>query len=235
MLEGASSSSCVFPDVLGFFTGLEDREQHFAADYMQKLRAVSAAVYKGSGVCLRHGAGDGASPRHAECPVPAVDLEVAGLPCTDFSTAGLRMAEQGPTLLVHLAWARKMSEEQPPLILHENVPQYPTPLLEQHLGGWYHLYTMLVSPADAGFALQSRRRRYTMLVHKTKVVLTRDPYEVYAVTPCSSRRPPQMLCWQPLRTCTARLRTFAQRGASGRPSLQQTCRRTYFVLGRWGL
>jgi len=74
-----------------------------------------------------------------------------------------------------------MCLEQPPLILHENVPLYPLQLLQQHLGGVYHLYTFLVSPADAGFSLQSRRRRYTMLVHKKKAILTHDPYETYAV------------------------------------------------------
>ena len=175
MLEGAgeNTGTCVFSDILGFFLGLED-PQLFSADYMQKYHAVSRAVYKGSGPCLRHGGGD----LH-ECRVPAVDLEVAGLPCTDFSSAGLRVAEQGPTLLVHLAWARKMLLEQPALILHENVPLYPAELLEEHLGAVYHLYTFLVSPADAGFSLQSRRRRYTILVHKTKAILTHDPYETY--------------------------------------------------------
>lgn len=163
----------MFPDILGFFLGLGDSSQ-FSADYMQKYHAVSRAVYKGSGPCLRHG---GAALR--ECCVPAVDLEVAGLPCTDFSSAGLRMAEQGPTILVHLAWARKMLFEQPALILHENVPLYPAELLQQHLGEVYHLYAFLVSPADAGFSLQSRRRQYTMLVHKTKAILTHDPYETY--------------------------------------------------------
>lgn len=175
MLEGtgASRGSCVFPNILNFFWGLEDPAL-FSADYMQKYHAVSRAVYKGSAPCLRHGGG-----ALRECCVPDVDLEVAGLPCTDFSSAGLRMAEQGPTILIHLAWARKMLFEQPALILHENVPLYPPELLQEHLGGVYHLYTFLVSPADAGFSLQSRRRRYTMLIHKTKTILTHDPYETY--------------------------------------------------------
>ena len=195
MLQGTGSDCCVFPDVLGFFEGLGNTRQLLAADYMQKFHVVSRAEYKGSSVCLRHGGRahrshesgqwQWASP---ECAIPAVDLDVAGLPCTDFSSAGLRMAEQGPTILVHLAWARKMLHEQPALILHENVPLYPAQLLQQHLGAIYNLYTFLVSPSDAGFTLQSRRRQHTMLVHKTKAILTHDPYETYAMLRATLQR-----------------------------------------------
>ena len=241
MLQGTGSDCCVFPDVLGFFEGLGNTRQLLAADYMQKFHVVSRAEYKGSSVCLRHGgrahrsheSGQWASP---ECAIPAVDLDVAGLPCTDFSSAGLRMAEQGPTILVHLAWARKMLHEQPALILHENVPLYPAQLLQQHLGAIYNLYTFLVSPSDAGFTLQSRRRQYTMLVHKTKAILTHDPYETYAMLRATLQRTTTSPANALLATLTMserRLCTSARGGASSPHKLALTRWSICSMLGNW--
>lgn len=54
--------------------------------------------------------------RHAES-----DFEVAGLPCTDASIAGLRKFEQGPTAKVFLAHAKIHIERRTPLLIIENV------------------------------------------------------------------------------------------------------------------
>lgn len=59
------------------------------------------------------------------CPLfgPAVetDLEVAGLPCWDFSRAGERAQEEGATNSVFMSHAKRHKEKKTPFLIVENV------------------------------------------------------------------------------------------------------------------
>ena len=59
------------------------------------------------------------------CPLfgPAVetDLEVAGLPCWDFSRAGKRAQDEGATNSVFMSHAKRHKEKKTPLLIVENV------------------------------------------------------------------------------------------------------------------
>lgn len=48
-------------------------------------------------------------------------LEVAGLPCWDYSSAGKRLAENGPTVGTFICHAKRHIHTKTPLIILENV------------------------------------------------------------------------------------------------------------------
>ena len=51
----------------------------------------------------------------------AADIEVAGLPCIDFSKAGKRLGPEGPHSKVFVAHAKRHVEMATPVIVIENV------------------------------------------------------------------------------------------------------------------
>ena len=54
------------------------------------------------------------------------DLEVAGLPCWDYSLAGKRLQEDGPTIGAFLAHAKRHVHLATPVIVIENVKEWET-------------------------------------------------------------------------------------------------------------
>lgn len=62
------------------------------------------------------------------CPVvgaaAATDYDCAGLPCWDYSAAGLRKKEEGSTKRVFIAYAKRHIWQQTPLLLIENVKDW---------------------------------------------------------------------------------------------------------------
>ena len=56
------------------------------------------------------------------CPVPVVDIDVAGLPCTDYALSGLRKCEEGPTAPLFCAWSERHKRQATKVLLLENAP-----------------------------------------------------------------------------------------------------------------
>jgi hypothetical protein len=66
-----------------------------------------------------------------------------------------------------------------PILIHENVPQFWLALLEHFFGHAYHIFSVIMDCAEVGFPLISRRRRYTIMYNKGRVLVVRDPAVVY--------------------------------------------------------
>ena len=75
------------------------------------------------------------------CRYKAAFVHCAGSPCTDWSPQGTRKGEDGETRVAFLAWVAMRICWQEPVIIQENVVQFPSELLEQLIG---HLYNIQV-------------------------------------------------------------------------------------------
>ena len=113
------------------------------------------------------------------CKLPMASVDVTGTPCRDWSPVGNRAGPQGPDWCVMLAWCQVMLCLAVPVIVHENVPQFWPQLLHDIFGHAYHVTSMVVDCADAGFHLIARKRRYTIMYHKAKARVMCDPWWVY--------------------------------------------------------
>jgi hypothetical protein len=71
---------------------------------------------------------------------------------------------KGPTIGVVLAWGQWHLCRRTPLILFENVPEFPVDLLRALLGHVYKIYTFYLSPADVGIEFLSRLRLFVWMV-----------------------------------------------------------------------
>jgi site-specific DNA-cytosine methylase len=112
------------------------------------------------------------------CPPAVVDM--SGSPCTDWSIIGAMKGCSGPTIPIFLTWARIQLENDTAVIIHENVRRFPSDQLKKVLGHKYHMYSIETEPADVGFGLLRRPRRYDVLIHKKKAQLLADIPETYA-------------------------------------------------------
>ena len=90
---------------------LDDRDT-----FMQMFHKINTCHLKTHQWCLSH---------KKLCPVigaeAAEDFSTAGLPCWDYSCAGLRLQEEGKTKKVFLAYAKRHIRQRTPLLLIENV------------------------------------------------------------------------------------------------------------------
>lgn len=107
---------CVFDNVEGCIP-LNTYDPN--SDFVGKLKAVSRSKLVRFQHCYTHG---------KMCdlfnPSLAPDLETAGLPCWDFSLAGARRCENGPTCTVFMAHAKRHKELRTPLLIIENVQEW---------------------------------------------------------------------------------------------------------------
>ena len=55
-----------------------------------------------------------------QCRLPDVDLDTGGLPCVDFSTAGKKRRQEGPTSGIFVAWAKRHKTLRTKLVILEN-------------------------------------------------------------------------------------------------------------------
>ena len=122
-------------------------------------------------VCCGHG---------LMCQVPGSDFDVTGTPCQDFSLAGQHRGPSGPQMVIFLAWVQIVLAMAIPVVLHENVPQFWVSLLEHFWGHAYIMFSIVMDCGDVGFPLISRRRRYTIMYHRSRAQVTHDPSTVYA-------------------------------------------------------
>jgi len=68
-----------------------------------------------------------------------------------------------------------MLSQNVPVIVHENVPQFDVDALAMIMQHKYLIFTVIVDCAALGFRLISRRRRFTIMYHRTKTRLVCSP------------------------------------------------------------
>ncbi|CAJ1348098.1 unnamed protein product, partial [Effrenium voratum] len=133
---------CVFDNVEGC---IPSNTYDPTSDFVGKLKAVSRSKLVRFQHCYTHG---------KMCdlfnPSLAPDLETAGLPCWDFSLAGARRYENGPTCTVFMAHAKRHKELRTPLLIIENVQNLRMQMIEYLYGDDYMIYPLYVDCADQG-------------------------------------------------------------------------------------
>lgn len=123
-----------------------------------------ATVVANAAICFQHG--------QSPCKIPRANLNISGSSCRPWSKAtrgakGLDH-EDAPAFF---AWARLIRQDQPALVVHENVVGFDGRLLVTELGDLYDVELLKVSPKDAGFGFISRDRVYHVLARRGKVRL----------------------------------------------------------------
>ena len=113
------------------------------------------------------------------CCLERPDVDITGTPCQDFSPVGHHRGPFGQQWPVFLAYCRVMLGLAVPILIHENVPQFWLELLEHFFGHAFCIFSLVMDCSEVGFALISRRRRYTIMYHKAHVLVTRNPHVVY--------------------------------------------------------
>ncbi len=84
--------------------------------FMKKIYDINRADNMCYQKCLSH---DNLCPLFGECS--ETDLDTSGLPCTDQSTAGRQLFEEGPTGPVFAAHAKYHVEKRTKIVITENV------------------------------------------------------------------------------------------------------------------
>ncbi|CAE7410675.1 unnamed protein product [Symbiodinium necroappetens] len=114
------------------------------------------------------------------CPLPEVDLDMSGLPCTDNSRAKAgRCFEERPTGPLFVIWAARLRRHQVPFAILENTPDMHLEVIQSLLGDMYGIFPLHVDMADVGHSGASRRRLYVILAHKQHCRTLASPKEVY--------------------------------------------------------
>ena len=114
------------------------------------------------------------------CQPEPCHVDVTGTPCQDFAPNGNRLGIHGPQWPVLLAWVNLMLALHVPVIVHENVPQFLVESLLALVQHQYHVFTFLVDCASLGFQLISRKRRFTIMYHKTRTCVLQSPVQLHA-------------------------------------------------------
>ncbi|CAE7256581.1 unnamed protein product [Symbiodinium microadriaticum] len=118
--------------------------------------------------------------RQRYCPLPEVDFDMSGLPCTDNSRAKAgRCFEEGPTGPLFVIWAARLRRRQIPFAILENTPDMHLEVIQSLLGDMYGIFPLHVDMADVGHSGASRRRLYVILAHKQHCRMLASPTEVY--------------------------------------------------------
>ena len=164
-----ADSFCIFEDVLDVFASGVSAARD--ALYDEKVQVVAATPLATAARCSRH---------QRCCPLwgPPPDFAVGGSPCVDFSLAGSRRQEHGPTMIVFLAWARKHRHWGTPVLILENVPQFPRWLVERNFGDLYRIIELPITTESCGFSMIRRRRVYFVLLRVGCVELHHDLEEL---------------------------------------------------------
>ncbi|CAE7032787.1 unnamed protein product [Symbiodinium sp. CCMP2592] len=164
------ANPCVFTDITDIVPkGSWNSEDPFE----QKACDIDRAPFFLKARCVTHG---------RLCPLFAVnsDLDVAGLPCVDYSKSGKGRREEGPTAPVFCCHAKLHVEKATPLLIIENVQELSMEMIYRLYGGHYNITRLLCDTADVGHAGTSRSRLYLILFHKHRVVMTQDVQEMYS-------------------------------------------------------
>ena len=109
---------------------------------------MSPKASKATAYCLIHG---------RACEHPRACVHFAGTPCVNFSSMGDGSKCDGRTSQHFAAWASLRLRLREPIIIHENVPEFPLAVLTKFFGHLYNIQSVELHPDDYGWA--SRRPR----------------------------------------------------------------------------
>jgi site-specific DNA-cytosine methylase len=105
---------------------------------------------------------------------------IGGTPCVDHSQAGARRRDCGFAIIVFIAFCMKALAWDVPIIIHENVSEFPAEWVHSLLGHAYHIVSIVINTSDVAGCHISRKRRYTLCFHKRKTRFVCNPAELYA-------------------------------------------------------
>ncbi|CAE7219727.1 unnamed protein product [Symbiodinium sp. CCMP2592] len=154
VLLSRNHSGCVFDDIQAL---VPDFEMGTAA---KPPRCRSSAV---KAYCHQHARLCPVAPKKM---LGQLHLEVAGPPCPPWSRFGCRRGESDIRHRAHDAWVSLCRQEEPDLILFENVVGYKLELLDKNFADKYRVLPEILDPRLFG-APMSRPRVYSLLVHKS--------------------------------------------------------------------
>eukprot|EP00974_Lingulodinium_polyedra_P106983 10356277-Lingulodinium_polyedra.AAC.1 len=75
------------------------------------------------------------------CPVVSTTMHIAGSPCVDWSSQGLRKREDGPNMICTMAWVAQRYEAEDAIVFNENVRQFPPDVIMNVLTDKYIIQT----------------------------------------------------------------------------------------------
>ena len=115
-MKTTSGKACRCPRVFGDLAGCVPRGSFDApACFTEKAFDIDEAPLRQYQHCYTH---------NRKCklfgPDTNCDLEVAGLPCPDFSQCGKQLMEEGPTAHIFICHAKRHVEKETPLVVIEN-------------------------------------------------------------------------------------------------------------------
>ena len=87
-------------------------------------------------------------------------LHIAGTPCVAWSSMGNQDGVDGDSMLHFLIWIGLRRLLQEPIIIQENVPQFPVSLLAEYLP-MYFIEVVVLSPQQLGWPIH-RSRQYVV-------------------------------------------------------------------------
>ena len=112
------------------------------------------------------------------CQAKEADLHVAGTPCVDFSSRGSRQGLAGKTSAALIAWIGQRLRIQEAFIIQENVPSFPTDILQKVLGQVYFIDVVVLDPHAFGWPI-ARKRKFTLLRHRLKTGAVTQPLNMF--------------------------------------------------------
>ena len=117
-------------------------------NYKQQLLVCGCLLSLRKGWCLIHG---------QECQMKTACVHVAGTSCTDFSAIGKGDAEHGMTYSHLLIWASHRKQLQEPVIVQENVCNFPRETLLELLPEYEWCFG-IVEPNMYGWPIRRARQ-----------------------------------------------------------------------------
>jgi hypothetical protein len=77
------------------------------------------------------------------------------------------------------SWLVCWVSSQVPILIHENVGEFPESLITDFLSETYWCYSIIINTCAVGGCIVSRRRRCTICYHNGKTEVLAEPFEVY--------------------------------------------------------
>jgi hypothetical protein len=133
---------------------------------MKYMRAVEfnmdarAWCYKHHDWCRIHGPEEG----HDRS---ATRMAIAGTTCTSWSSVGKCLRWCASSVVPFMVWAFETAAWAPHIVIHECAPRFDVAVL-QAIFIAYVVTTLVFSPTDLGYPA-SRPRRWTVLIHRSRV------------------------------------------------------------------
>ena len=122
-------------------------------------RMVLKAKLNTTSWCCRHG---------RTCSTSRAAIHVAGTPCTDHSSYGSRLRDQGKCYILYLAWIAQRRLLRETIIIHENVTAFGSDWLERDLGDLYLIICETFDPQQFGFP-SKRPRNFSLMLLRSEL------------------------------------------------------------------